>query len=239
MQGFYGYGSYEAPVWFVGMEEGGGSYDDIRRHIEHWDRRGGEELEDLRSFHIEKGQTEFFEGARSLQSTWRGLVRMLLADSGQDPSPDELRAFQAEQLGRSEGGNCLLELLPLPCRSLKDIDWFYRERSSLPILQRRADYREAVAPWRADWLRKRFQENSPRIVVFYGVDRWYLRWWELIAGTRFHEIPISGHRTHFGRVSNTAFLVTKHPVTPGITSQYFNDIGSLMSQVLRPERDAG
>jgi hypothetical protein len=39
--GFFGYGSATAPVWFVGKEEGGGgSFDEIRKRLAVWDRRG-------------------------------------------------------------------------------------------------------------------------------------------------------------------------------------------------------
>ena len=72
MSGFYGYGSYSANYWFVGMEEGGaGSAEEIVTHLEHWDRRGREELEDLRDFQVTKGNVDYFTGTPKLQGTWR------------------------------------------------------------------------------------------------------------------------------------------------------------------------
>ena len=60
MSGFYGYGSYSADYWFVGMEEGGaGSAEEIVAHLEHWERRGRSELEDLRDFQVTKGNVDY------------------------------------------------------------------------------------------------------------------------------------------------------------------------------------
>lgn len=48
MDGFYGYGNYQAPYWFVGMEEGGGdSSADVSSRLKIWNERGRQELEDL------------------------------------------------------------------------------------------------------------------------------------------------------------------------------------------------
>ena len=43
---FFGYGSFKAPIWLVGMEEGGGeSAEEIQRRLQIWDQRGRQNLE--------------------------------------------------------------------------------------------------------------------------------------------------------------------------------------------------
>lgn len=38
---FFGYGSWEAPIWFIGMEEGGGKrFQELNERFDKWNRRG-------------------------------------------------------------------------------------------------------------------------------------------------------------------------------------------------------
>jgi hypothetical protein len=68
MKVFYGYGSWKAKYWFVGIEEGGGkTFEEVTRRLDTWDRRGRRDIEDIREFH---GQAQ----------SWR-LVRKYFADS--------------------------------------------------------------------------------------------------------------------------------------------------------------
>jgi hypothetical protein len=54
MTGFYGYGTWAAKYWFVGLEEGGGqTCDEIARRIETWKKRKRPEIDDIREFHHE------------------------------------------------------------------------------------------------------------------------------------------------------------------------------------------
>lgn len=59
---FYGYGTYKASYWFVGMGEGGGGLvAQINARLEAWRLRGHREVEDLRSFHEAFGMVKFFQ----------------------------------------------------------------------------------------------------------------------------------------------------------------------------------
>lgn len=85
--GFYGYGTYSEPFWFVGMEEGGsGALEDVQQRLTAWDARGRHELEDVASYHRAIGITRFWDEPVRLQSTWSGLIRVLLTAKGQEPS---------------------------------------------------------------------------------------------------------------------------------------------------------
>lgn len=60
IQKFRGYGSYEAPWWFIGMEEGGGNDEvELASRLSAWDKRGRLELEDIAEYHREFGVTKF------------------------------------------------------------------------------------------------------------------------------------------------------------------------------------
>jgi len=80
MHTFYGYGSWSAPLWFVGMEEGGGTTpEEVQRRLNAW--RGGE-LEDLRDFHLRAELPMHFVGRPRIQAlgeTWFGLPSVLRA----------------------------------------------------------------------------------------------------------------------------------------------------------------
>lgn len=56
MPNFFGYGSWTANLWFIGMEEGGPALTNERLNA--WD--GTSELADLRDFHKLLGGTDWF-----------------------------------------------------------------------------------------------------------------------------------------------------------------------------------
>ncbi len=48
MMHFAGYGNLAAPIWFIGMEEGGGAdVAELQRRVDAWRTRGSRTLEDL------------------------------------------------------------------------------------------------------------------------------------------------------------------------------------------------
>jgi predicted RNase H-like nuclease len=69
MHRFYGYGSWDAPLWFVGMEEGGGNtLEELELRLKAWD--GSDDLADLKDFHAHLGGTNWFSSRPKIQSTW-------------------------------------------------------------------------------------------------------------------------------------------------------------------------
>jgi|SRR6185436_13412258 len=76
MHGFYGYGTYAAKYWFIGLEEGGAtSGSDLTRRIDVWHTLGGLEIEDLYAFHEALGSVSWFGATAKRQATWARLVR--------------------------------------------------------------------------------------------------------------------------------------------------------------------
>jgi hypothetical protein len=156
---FYGYGDYKASYWFIGMEEGGASSrQEIESRLSVWDRHRKPELEDIAVFHNEIGYRRYFEKRPPLQNAWNKLIRILLSAEGKllrektDVARTELvREYQRTSLGRRGGQSCLLELLPLPSKSISD--WLYAEHTTLDYCANRDVYKTHFMPRRADHIK--------------------------------------------------------------------------------------
>lgn len=226
---FYGYGNYQGRYWFVGMEEGGGgSFEEIARKLSAWDTRGQKELESFGESSSESAQSKHFTDQPKSQATWNKLIRILLSIEGEIPSLDAVKTYQATRWGRSDSDNCLLELLPLPSPSTGK--WLYGNHSALPHLGTREAYGNHYAEQRSLHIKSRIEEYEPDVVVFYGFDEWYRQWWKLIAGVEFTLANVGGHKAYLGSNGHTVFAIVKHPVTRGISKEYFHQIGRIIAE---------
>ncbi|HEX9990192.1 MAG TPA: hypothetical protein VGE45_17170 [Chloroflexia bacterium] len=219
---FYGYGDYRGRYWFVGMEEGGGtSFEGINKRLDAWEVRGKNELEDLAGYHSHLGITKYLGDPPQFQPTWDKLIRILLSINGDTPTSQAVKSFQQKQLGRWGANHCLIELLPLPSPSMGK--WLYGEHSELPFLKTRQTYGEHLAEPRALHIKARIEEHKPAAVFFYGFG--YHMWWKLIAGVQFSPTTIGTKVCHTASNGQTLFVIATHPVTRGITNEYFHQIG--------------
>jgi hypothetical protein len=226
LQTFFGFGTYGGRYWFVGMEEGGDpTLAESLGRIARWGERGEQEIEDLAGHRRGNDATvKWFRERPPIEPTWGKLIRLLLAAEGHDAASREaVRAYQRDRLGADDGETCLLELLPLPSRSSKA--WIYGGLSSPPDLSSKETYRERYAPARAEHLKQRVQERRPTVVVFYSADRWYRRWWELIADAPFAQVRAGPHSFDMARNGVTTFAIVKHPATKGLPNAYFEAVG--------------
>jgi hypothetical protein len=220
---FYGYGTYSADYWFIGMEEGGGeSLDEVNRRISFWQTRGQQELEDVCAYHEELGLNQFFREPVKLQRTWAQLCRIVLASKGEPQDNHAIRAYQKDKLGRPEGATCLMELLPLPSPGTDR--WFYADWSKLPFLSSRSSYRDEVLPMRIKNLKERIEKWQPKFVVFYGTG--YRDHWEEISETPF--LRIAPHGFDLAKKNTTCFLTIQHPAAKGVSNEYFQSAGKLL-----------
>mgnify|MGYP001055394724 CR=1 FL=1 len=225
MHTFYGYGDYDAPFWFVGMEEGGSrNAADVNHRLRLWQERGKRELEDLAEWHLAEGPHRHFTGRPPLQRTWKQLMRILLTAKGQPTDLDALRSYQKNQLGRVGGESCLVELFPLPSPSTGH--WLYGDHSALPELRSRKRYRQALAPERIRHLHARILVHRPRAVIFYSTNARYRRWWQQVARADFEQ---AGEEPLYrARDGTTQFIICKHPVAFGVSNEYFQRIGRMV-----------
>lgn len=229
IRGFYGYGNYLAPLWFIGMEEGGGnSHPEVIERLAAWDRRGRKELENVAEYHRAIGMSFLFDDRPPLQKTWKQLIRIALTAHGQTCDAETMREFQKSRLGTENGETCLLELLPLPSPSIAV--WLYGEHSALPYLINRETYQRHVANLRIARLQERIVHYQPQAVVFYGLK--YLAGWEQIAGVEFREKSEGVAVSSNGR---TLFIAARHPVAMGVTNEYFQWIGKIIAGQTKPD----
>lgn len=222
MNGFYGYGNYAAPHWFIGMEEGGGdSFEEIQERLTVWDKRGRRELEDVAEYHIELGITHPFAAKPRLQPTWAKLIRTLLSIEGAPPTKEEVRAYQQRHWARGNGNVNLIELLPLPSPSTRH--WLYAEHSTRPELKSREEYRQVWSGIRIKGLQERIKRYQPQAVIFYGFG--YTPYWTEVVGAEL-QAALSGSIFAY-RSAATLYTTMKHPAAKGaeITNSYFHDVG--------------
>lgn len=217
----YGYGNPHAKFWLIGMEEGGGtSREEILRRVEIWHAMGAREVTDVVEFHNRLGMPEFFHDPVKLQRTWAQLIRVLLAAEGLPTDTASVKAYQRDHLGRHDGENCLLELLPLPSPSTGV--WNYGEWTGLPYLKNRETYRQTYVPWRVDHLQNMVLRHQPKAVVYYGIT--YRLFYEMVVGQPFNE---ESNGFVSARNDNTLYVLVKHPAAwgDGANTAYFEGIG--------------
>jgi hypothetical protein len=112
----FGYGRWDKPYWFIGLEEGmSGSLPDRIRAFKEQNQDG---LCDCKEFHLAIGDHSHHGERADVQSTWRGLMLFLLAYLEKPHSTGDLLAYQREQLGSAAGETALIELWGLPAKSL-------------------------------------------------------------------------------------------------------------------------
>jgi hypothetical protein len=220
IDGFFGYGNWAAPIWFIGMEEGGGgTIAEAGRRIETWRLRGKLDLEDLVEYHYAIGITKHLGPRPALQPTWSKLVHLLLGMNEETATDERVRIFQAKELGRRGGSSALIELLPLPSPGIGQ--WIYGEATTVPYLSSRELYRRHVVRHRISAIRERLVTQRPPVVVFLGLS--YAEYWSQIASLRLP--PVRGEEFVSSKAGQTTFVVVKHPAARGVTNALFRNIG--------------
>jgi hypothetical protein len=166
--GFVGYGNPSGRFWFLGMEEQGAAIpEDFDLELK-W-RLSFKQVEDLIPAHrrwADFKSNEPFD-PNKLVRTWSIMSRLVLRLSGSVnwQSPESVRSYQSERLGRADGETFLTELLPLPAPSLAH--WPYGA-----YFPNRTEYVHQVLPRRLEQLRMLFDQHHPEFVFCYGKGYW-------------------------------------------------------------------
>ena len=221
MDGFFGYGDLEAPIWFIGMEEGGGnSLEEINKRLETWKKLGETVTMDMYEFHREINDLKFFNGSNiaRLQPTWAKLIRFILSHEKEVINIAKVKDFQITRLGRYKSKTCLLELMPLPSPSINQ--WIYNKITKIPELQNRQIYKEVIAPRRISKLKKLIKFHNVRKVVFYG--KTYTNYWKqfLVDENLWKETE---HFTH-AEENRIQYWILPHPTAYGVTNKFYEQI---------------
>lgn len=159
---FVGYGELDADVWFLGMEEAGGGEENLRARLKF------RAVEDCAEAHQILGIRKHHWGKKIIQRTWRGMCYIMLCLAGQETTTENIRNYQADQLGRFGHNSLLCELTPIPKPSIGS--WGYEEL--IPQYASAADYYSTVLPRRHKYLRELLSKHSPKVVIGYGKKYW-------------------------------------------------------------------
>ncbi len=211
---FVGYGSLDANVWFLGMEEAGGGEENIRTRLQF------RTVEDNANAHKLLGVTKHHSGKRSIQPTWRGMCYIMLRLEGQAPTRENLRTYQAEKLGRFNSNTLLTELMPIPKPKISH--WGYN--GLLPQFTSREDYYRQIKPRRVQYLRQIIAENQPKAIIGYGKGFWP-EYKNLFPGVKFS----ANGRFQTANDGTTKIILTDH-FTARTMNGKFDDVVSILQR---------
>ena len=208
---FEGYGTKSAPFWFLGMEEGGGSSDELLVRA-----RTYGSVEDLYSALNKIGREKILQ---SHVPTWRVISKLVMAMQGVADWQETFsgREYQAHRLGRSDGETFLTELMPLPCKDIND--WPYET-----LFSTKAEYIAMIRPQRIRWLREEISTAKPRFVICYGKGNW-LQHKEIFKDVEF--MPELQGKIRVGERGQSTILLLPFLSYRLVTAELINQIAEL------------
>ena len=199
-RGCFGYGNWEAPYWYVGLEEGMDGELDARIHA--WRELGAETgLSDCRAFHRKIGVDKWHRNHEkaALQATWKQLIRVLLASRSENTDLHAIRNYQCNEWGKAKGETCVIELSGLPAKGLKEGVMLRGQHFTPEQVKQILHERTAV-------IRQKILINRPKFVLMYG----------MIGKQHFERLAGQGlARDQVVTVGPTKMVLTQHPVAQG------------------------
>ncbi len=223
LKNFWGYGNLKGPVWFIGMEEGLGDNEGLP--LERFEATNGKTIVD-NTDNTSADHAEWFKPNAPTQRTWRPLIYILLyLRHERVPTLAEIRDFQIKHLGRTNSNHAILELMPLPAKSIKKADWIYQD---VPLigLTHREEYLATYLPERVQALKLLIEKHQPKLVLFYS--RSYLNEWQSIVPKKFKEVIPD--KLHMVKVDKTIYAVTPHPTSRGLTTADWTEIAKRLTK---------
>lgn len=232
MSGFFGYGNLNAPYWFIGKEEGGGKdLDENFRRIQSWEYFSKQTTVDLIDYHFKLGFTD--RELNNIQSTWTKLVQILLSIEGKEGTKEERRFYQRNNLGRIQGNNCCLELMPMASRGTGLWLWeeVFREYYSI---NDREEYFFKTVPKRIKKIKELIRQFTPKLIVFYSTQSDYIQKWNEIVDVRDWQWVQLTKFMKYGwfKRDSSLYVITTHPTMKGITNKDFPEIGRFIRKTL-------
>lgn len=223
---FWGYGSFEAPVWFVGMEEGLAGTKEPELE-ERFRATYGKPTVDIRQdMKNIPEHMKFFNGDRSpIQSTWKYPIALYLYLKDKDFSKlsgddrkEAIRKYQVYDLCDMERKeNTLFELMPLPSKNIDKSTWMY---TGVEGFDEKKEYIKKYIVDRTQEFKKLIEQHKPSLVVFYSTT--YLPYWVEVAGKELDMIiefkeEKKSVKMYFAKNACTDFCVIPHGTSFGMS----------------------
>lgn len=216
---FYGYGSFDAPYWFIGTEPAGASLSEVRGKLASWKNLGLGPVVCNRLHHLRFGFTTWHSDNPPLEPTWRVLMLAFLSFDGRytdnESAKRMMRKEQARRFGCAGGTTALLDLGGLPAVSHKD--WRYGNLG-LPELRTKPVYEQHFFEKRARFLQAQALERQPQFVWMYGKLTEYMPYWKIIANGDLTRARVAGLTYWCRKTSCTTFIATDHATAWGPTN---------------------
>lgn len=188
IKNFWGYGSLNAPVWYVGMEEGLGPTTDTEELEIRFKAADGKITVDMRKdmAHL-VGHMKWFQKNSPIQATWKYPIALYLyLKNHRIPTKEDIREHQGLILGDKEKKeSTTIELMPLPSQKAHESTWLYKKYGVIG-LDTRKEYLNTYKPKRVKELKNLIEKYSPKLVIFYSIE--YLPEWTEIIGQKPKEI---------------------------------------------------
>jgi hypothetical protein len=205
---WFGYGRWDAPYWFVGMEPGG---DDTHASYEAWLDLGGDALIDCRAHHQWQLETQGIDNPKwtkyhrrdrsnALQATWRPLILVLLTFKGEPHDTEDVRRYQRDRWGYKNDETAVIELNALHAPSIATIG---------------VD-RQAYRTQRIRTIREHLLERPPTFAVFYGQS--YQDHYEEMTQAKFDS-------DGFAQCGRTVCVLAPQPARSGWTNEEWCELG--------------
>jgi hypothetical protein len=154
IEAFQGYGRIDAPVVFLGMEEGGPADADKL-------------MQDLLKRSSFSPSMPYEDPRQSIQRTWRVASHLMLRRAGNlAPTNADVLRYQQEQLGQPTGDTLLCELFPYPNNKISGWPVIYAARET------RQEYMTRLQPIRANLLRRMLEQHPRELIICYGKGHW-------------------------------------------------------------------
>ncbi len=209
---FEGYGNKQAAYWFLGMEEGGGSIEQLRNRAQSF-----EPVEDLQSA-VKKIGIDI----KKYSPTWRVISTLTMAMLGRLGWRDKCSAieYQVDSLGRAHGDTFPTELMPLPCPRIND--WPYKS-----LFRTKAEYFSKIRPRRIKWLRSEISTIKPAFVICYGKGNWRHHQ-EIFSDVAFH--AELNEEIRLGRLGHSTILLLPFLSPDLVKRPLIEEIAELLGQ---------
>ena len=184
---FYGYGSWNARMWFVAHEEGGGDLpEEVAEKLNYFlDTHPSQEptLCDIRELY--RRVSISFEGSKAglfrnlyeyrfadhavKHAVWKNLIGFLHGYRGVTP-PDALVYQRSVFASPSVRNEALIRLYPLPAPH--NHGWYYSwlDAPQFPFLKSRTTYEQHVYPRRIKAILQNIATYMPEVVLMYGMN---------------------------------------------------------------------